>query len=438
MNKIKKIFGILIVLIIVLIIIITLLNKEEDNDGIGLEEHYIDYTVYPVKTSSVYYTVESCVQKYVNYLSLDLNKEHPIIDEVGNKYYSIIPEEIKNKNDQKKAIYDILSTKYINEKNIKVDNIENFIGITNKPLEFTALEMNYIEMDDIRLYSVYGRLEERITGNFVDYVYFKVMLDVKNMSFSIEPIDDCNNIKNVPLEKDEAYYIEKNGNNTFKYIKVTESNLVNYYINYFKKAVVKYPNEIYKKLDKEYKDAKFSNEKDFENYISERIETINNIFLNRYQKIDNKDYTQYVCVDNYGNYYIFNETAIMNYELILDTYTIDLPEFTEKYETATTEERVMLNIQKIVEALNAKDYKYVYGKLADEFKANYFKTYEDFEKYAKNEFDIGNEITFNRYTESENYSTYGITLKGKNKTITKTIVMRLDVGTNFVMSFNVN
>ena len=37
----------------------------------------------------------------------------------------------------------------------------------------------------------------------------------------------------------------------------------------------------------------------------------------------------------------------------------------------------------LYEALNAKDYKYVYGKLADEFKANYFITYEDFEKYAK-------------------------------------------------------
>ena len=41
------------------------------------------------------------------------------------------------------------------------------------------------------------------------------------------------------------------------------------------------------------------------------------------------------------------------------------------------------------------------------------------------------------YTESKDLCTYQITLKGKNKTITKTIVMRLEEGTDFVMSFNV-
>ena len=55
-------------------------------------------------------------------------------------------------------------------------------------------------------------------------------------------------------------------------------------------------------------------------------------------KIDkNNDYTQYVLIDNLENYYIFRETSVMDYTVILDTYTIDLPEFLEKYENAKYE-----------------------------------------------------------------------------------------------------
>lgn len=96
-----------------------------------------------------------------------------------------------------------------------------------------------------------------------------------------------------------------------------------------------------------------------------------------------------------------------------------------------------MNIEKIVVALNQKDYRYIYNKLVQEFKDNKFKSYEEFKEYMENTFDINNEITYNKYTESENYSTYEITLKGNNKTITKTIVMKLEEGTEFVMSFNV-
>jgi len=46
-------------------------------------------------------------------------------------------------------------------------------------------------------------------------------------------------------------------------------------------------------------------------------------------------------------------------------------------------------------------------------------------------------VTFNKYTETDNLSTYEITLKGQLKTVTKTIVMRLEEGTDFVMAFNV-
>jgi hypothetical protein len=46
----------------------------------------------------------------------------------------------------------------------------------------------------------------------------------------------------------------------------------------------------------------------------------------------------------------------MDYKLILDEYTIDLPEFTEKYKKAAPQEKVGMNIEKIISAINNKDY----------------------------------------------------------------------------------
>ena len=66
---------------------------------------------------------------------------------------------------------------------------------------------------------------------------------------------------------------------------------------------------------------------------------------------------------------------------MLDTYTVDLLKFTEKYTKASEEEKVVLNINKIFTAIDAKDYKYVYSKLAESFKNNYFNNESDLQKY---------------------------------------------------------
>lgn len=439
MDKIKKLMVIVFVIIVILAISIVVLNKksEEDSelDGIGLGKKY-DYIAQPVDAFPVYYTVEACVQKYINFINLDFNKKYPIVDDEGNKYYSSIPDGIENKEDQKEAIYDLLSASYKNSNNIDLKNIENYIKITDKPLNFTALGMNYIECDGARLYSVYGRLEEYATDNFVGYAYFKVKFDVNNMTFSIEPINNCENIDDIILEKDQET-VEKNDYNTFVYRQIGETNVLEKYIAYLRYSMLKYPQEIYERLDEEYKNAKFKNEEDFEKYIEERKEQITDIRLDKYEVNIYDDYTQYICMDYSGNYYIFNQTGVMNFDILLDIYTIDLPEFTEKYTGATKQEKVMLNIDKIVEALNAKDYNYIYEKLANEFKENNFKTYEDFKKYASEIFDTENEITFDEYNETGSLSTYKITLTGKNKIMEKTIIIKLEEGTNFVMSFSV-
>ena len=103
--------------------------------------------------------------------------------------------------------------------------------------------------------------------------------------------------------------------------------------------------------------------------------------------------------------------------------------------------KVTLNIQKVFAALNEKDYNYVYKKLADGFKQNYFNTLEEFEAFTKDNFFDKMEVEYLVYKkESEDYYSYSIRLKDKNSSNTKDlrIIMKLQSGTDFVMSFNVD
>ena len=59
----------------------------------------------------------------------------------------------------------------------------------------------------------------------------------------------------------------------------------------------------------------------------------------------NNNYTEYTCMDQFENYYIFRENKVMDYSIILDNYTIPTEEFIEKYNSVNEQKKVVLNIQ---------------------------------------------------------------------------------------------
>ena len=161
---------------------------------------------------------------------------------------------------------------------------------------------------------------------------------------------------------------------------------------------------------------------------------------------------RYVCKDGKDNFYIFNVNKVLDYTVVLDTYTVDLPEFTEKYNKVSAQEKVALNINKVITALNDKDYKYIYNKLADSFKDNYFNNEDELKEYLSNKLYDNNEINFGKFSDEGNgIYTYEIELseisneneaaqegKGDNfARIKMNVVMQLKEGTDFVMSFSI-
>lgn len=227
--------------------------------------------------------------------------------------------------------------------------------------------------------------------------------------------------------------------NEFEILNVSTGDLLSTYFNRYKDDIFADLEKSYNTLDEEYRQKKFGNIDNYRAYLQERYQEIALSKIDSYKISDkNDEYTQYVCIDNNGNYYIFKETAIMQYTVMLDTYTIDLPEFLEKYNNGTEQQKVALNIEKFIQAINDKSYNYAYNCLADSFKNNYFRTQEEFETYVKTNFYEKNSVTCNSFEKQGELYTYSITITNTetNEQKNKTFIMQLGEETEFALSFD--
>ena len=243
-----------------------------------------------------------------------------------------------------------------------------------------------------------------------------------------------NNIEEIPS-------IEKYEYNQYQVQTIENHSMCNIYFNDYRYNAMYHPEEAYKLLNEEYRNKKFGSYEAYKAYIDEHIDEIYMSTLEYFSIFNRTDGTDYIIRDSNGKYYIFQEKVVMDYELVLDTYTIDLPEYTEDYNKASSEEKVLMNIQKFIDSINDKDYKYAYSKLDETFKNNNFKTLANFENYIKSNLFENNVINAENVENQNDVYLYNITItngKEENKdSITKNFVMQLKEGTDFVMSFNI-
>lgn len=212
------------------------------------------------------------------------------------------------------------------------------------------------------------------------------------------------------------------------------------YFSEYKNKIKSDIEEAYNILDEEYRLKRFGGLNEFKTYVKENQNNIEKADIIKYQKYEEEDITRYICIDNNENYYIIYETNPMQYTIMLDTYTLDTPEFIEKYNSTNEQGKVALNIQKIIQAINNKDYKYVYNCLSEGFKRNYFRTQDDLKKYIQGNFFEFNEPEYENFSETSGIYKYEVKIKNKNdseESIIKTFVIKLNSGTDFEISFNV-
>ena len=450
MSKTEKLLIVLVIITIIIIIIIGLLFYLKRGrilhgiDEVGEElETTFDDTIKIVTSKNEFYTVKNCVNKfYLDYMKIYAvanNSDILIIDEEAEKSMQ------QDKKTNITAVYEMLDTEYIKAKQITNDNLETkLIKINESIANITNMYVSK-KSNRLSIYLVEGILREKTSGNISNFKII-VKLDAQNRTFSILPNEYVQeNYKNAQegnkLEIDLQENIDINANNKYNYRNITEADYIEELVSDFKEKILYNPQIIYERLDTNYKNKKFSNSREFENYVKNNIKRYVAMKADKYGKTVLENYTQYVIIDTAGNYYIFRETAPMKYSLILDTYTIDIPEFTEKYKVSNDQEKVILNLNKFMLAINDGDYKYAYSLLADSFKRNNFPNYETFENYAKNNFFKENKFEYLKFgDEAGTYYTYTVKITNgtanENNSITKTFIILLEEGTNFKLSFN--
>ena len=430
-DKLKKITILLIILLIICTVILFVISKKNNlktadysNDSIRVEEsiksetnNIIEYE----KNKNIYYTIVSIITKYIDSAAIN----------------------------DRSVLLNMLDSEYITKYNINEDNINEITGIN--PLEN---DFQYYIFNPNTIYSVD---EGKITTHFVYGYYYNIsdmnkknislmiQLDTVNQTFNIYNhkyiVDNnYNNLKIGDLYNANIDEIENRDDNTFTYINMSDEDMSNKYLQNYKYLILYDKAKACEILDEEYAKLKFKDQAEFDNFAESKKTEIFKAQLDKYTV----EYAQngnkmYLCTDQYGNYYSFEETdGIMQYKVILDSYTIVNDKFIEKYSNATEQQKVALNIDKFMQAINNKDYKYAYNCLAGSFKNNYFKTQADFENYAKENFYSSNTVGYNQFDTQGEYYTYSIILTNKEtkETMNKTFIMQLGEGTDFKLSFN--
>ncbi len=446
MEKSKRILIVLIILLIVMAVMVVLLintnKKQEVSRGNNTYTSIVneqDEAFAKVNDYKTYFTVKEIVENYITYMKQINGDEYvdaaslqmtttqiaTVMQEDGIEALKGILDEgylrdetdnslIKMQDDYKQ---DGTYTKQVNY-NLNIDNMYQCSLASNISIVLVEAKLNNAELNLLvkldstnNTYSLF--LNDYITKN--NYT--------KHMS-----------IKSINISKNK---IQKNNYNNDVKIEGTEKDVVIQYFSDYRMKMLNDTKIAYQKLDSEYAEKKFGQYSNFESYVNNNKNNIIIASIDKYQVVENKNGKEYVCVDENGKYYIFMEEEVGKYSVVLDTYTIDLPEFIEKYNSANEKTKVGLNIQKVFDAINNEDYEYVYNKLDNTFKQTNFKTVQEFKNYVIQNFS-GKQLKYGECQQQGNLYIFDITITEGTKQTNKRVIMQLKDGTDFVMSFNVN
>ena len=437
MKKIRILIIVSVILIIAIISFIILFNSKtgkqligEEYGDPGEEESFeTNNTIRLVENREYYYTVQSIVQSYI---------------------YSIM------ENDSE-TLLNTLDPEYINEYNINennvVDRLNNFAKDVNEEdidkYKILIEKMYYSEQSTINTFFVKLKVINRETELVTDTSII-VEMDLMYNVYYILPYEYMEKNNYLNIQENSKYEfkektIEANDYNEYE-IEVIENDatIISDLMDNFTDNVIYNLDNSYDLFSEEYKKERFNTLDKYKDYMNNNINKIISSSIKKYRIDTFDDYNQYIFIDQNGNYYIFKETTIMEYTVQLDTYTIDSQDFKDRYDDANEQTKVGMNIEKIKQALNNKDYEYVYNKLDNTFKQNNFGNYEQFVSYIKeNLFEINKIEYINLNREGDIYA-YETKITQANEDEEEqsdskkgTFIMKLLEDRDFVMSFSI-
>ena len=394
MKKIKILIISIIILILIIGVILMIFNNKNNN----INENFANNVeVVSEKsednrsdiTTTNYYIIQKCISQYLGII----NKNNPAYYRVNDNGENV---KFVNEDYIKGRIYDLLSENYINKNNITKNNVYSYVENITENVNFCMLDAKVIKNDNINQYIIYGFIESA-ENEFITNKYYIINLDENNNIFSVEPISKkYDNLNDISVDNVK---IEKNENNKIPTVKINSETQCKNYLTEFKRMMLSNQEVAYEYLDKDYREKRFGNLNQFKNYINKNKDELKSLSVSEYLVNVYDDYTEFVCKDKSGIIYIFDAETPLKYTVKLDTYTIISDKYKSEYDSAETQKKVQMNIDKWVQMLNNRDYSSAYNLLDETFRNNTFGSQEKFEKYMNENYSLQYSITYNEYKE---------------------------------------
>lgn len=412
----------LLILVTILGLIVISINKNQNNelDNTKQDIGSIEYEIKPVTDNVELFTVVNYIQAFLEQININNELYYTGDERLEQSFIS-------------EWTYSLLSEEYINKNSITEENVYEYVNKVEEKLIFVPLKMNVLELGNTTKYAIYGFCQTG-SNEYREDLYFILNVDNNNNTYSIEPVQNADNIDKIELTNNNMS-IEKNRYNSYKEKEISDEYLCEQYLFIYKRIMLSKPQEAYKYLNENYREKKFTSLQDFIDYVTKNKEKIAKMGLKAYSVKDNR----YMCQDQWNNYYIFNLKDALDYDVMLDIYTVDLEEFTQRYNSTNEENKVAMNVEKIESAINNKDYKFVYDKLDQTFRNNNFQTIDDLEKYISANFYESNDLKYESVSNEGSIYVYKLKIidaNNENNTKDFTIIMKLMEEADFVMSFS--
>ena len=271
---------------------------------------------------------------------------------------------------------------YIKEGNTQAVNElgGNTVYTISNNVKYVVKQAYSTENEYITKYYTYGILTIA-NGNLTateQEVFNIIYVDIENNTYLIEQAtkEELSNMKE--LGKDENIDIPQGTYNNFEYEYVDNVKQMEIYLEDFVFQIFNNIENAYNILNEEYRTKRFGSVNKFVEYVTEKQNQIRNIKIVQYSVEDEAESKVYKGTDEYGNYYHIIENAYMEYEIILDNYTM------EDYSSSNEEEKIEKSAEKFILMLNSADYTNAYNLLEQTFKETYFPTEQEFINYIKN------------------------------------------------------
>lgn len=271
---------------------------------------------------------------------------------------------------------------YIKEGNTQAVNElgGNTVYTISNNVKYVVKQAYSTENEYITKYYTYGILTIA-NGNLTateQEVFNIIYVDIENNTYLIEQAtkEELSNMKK--LGKDENIDIPQGTYNNFEYEYINNVKQMEIYLEDFVFEIFNNIENAYNLLNEEYRLQRFGNINEFVEYITEKQNQIRNIKIVQYSVEDETESKVYKGTDEYGNYYHIIENAYMEYEIILDNYTM------QDYSSSNEEEKIEKSAERFILMLNSADYTNAYNLLEQTFKETYFPTEQEFINYIKN------------------------------------------------------